>query len=409
MCGSAADLVLERRQHGRVRRLQRGKQAEDHRRHDRDGEREQQHPAVHDELEADREGGRRHQAREHVPAPVRHEHADPAGQQAEDGALGEQLPDQTPTVGAERDAQPDLAAPRDGPRQEQIGHVGAGDEQHQAGHAEQRHQDRFEERRGPLIGERLDVRAVTRVVVPGLDRDALGHGVQLLARLAEGPSRAQAADAVHELVLPSVQAGEAGQHRHQRHGRVGVELEADDRPAEPRRGHPDHREIVAAELQVPADDRRITREAAPPEGVPEDHHGRAFVLVALRQQAAQRRPHAQHVEVVARRHLGPGALDRPALAPQAELPDGRRGDVERPRLGAPVAQAGVRQRPRPAALRVRVDGDDPAEVRHGRQRPQHERVHPREHRRVGAEAQPQRDDGDQREAGTLAERADREP
>ena len=186
-------------------------------------------------------------------------------------------------------------------------------------------------------------------------------------------------------------------------GAKGVELQADDRPAEPRRGHADHGEVVAVELEVPSDDAGVAGEAALPIRVAQHDHGRALVFVPQREQAAQGRPHAEHVEVVAARHRGPDALDRAAFATQPELGERRCRDVERPRLGAPVAQVGVRHGPGGVAGAVRADRDDPAEVRHGGKRPQHEGVHPRVHRRVGADAQPERQDGDQRQAGALAQ------
>ena len=59
----------------------------------------------------------------------------PPASEAQPEALGQELAHQAPPVGAQREADADLATPRDGPRQEQVGHVGAGDEQDQAGHA----------------------------------------------------------------------------------------------------------------------------------------------------------------------------------------------------------------------------------------------------------------------------------
>ena len=53
-------------------------------------------------------------------------------------ALDEQLPDDAPARGAERDAHGDLARAVHRPRQQQVGHVGARDQQHEADRAHHR-------------------------------------------------------------------------------------------------------------------------------------------------------------------------------------------------------------------------------------------------------------------------------
>ena len=56
----------------------------------------------------------------------------PAGAEREHDALGQQLPDDAPLAGAERRADRNLARPRRAAREQQVGHVAARDEQHDA-------------------------------------------------------------------------------------------------------------------------------------------------------------------------------------------------------------------------------------------------------------------------------------
>ena len=78
-------------------------------------------------------------------------HAD----QAEHDALGQQLPDDAPAARAERGPHRDLAAPAGGPREQQVGDVGARDEQHErdAGHHQVQNARHF--RRQERLAERL--------------------------------------------------------------------------------------------------------------------------------------------------------------------------------------------------------------------------------------------------------------
>ena len=63
------------------------------------------------------------------------EAGDAAGDREED-ALDQGLHDDLPPRGADREPDGGLRPPRDGAREQQVGDVGAGDEQHQAAHAE---------------------------------------------------------------------------------------------------------------------------------------------------------------------------------------------------------------------------------------------------------------------------------
>ncbi len=82
--------------------------------------------------------------------PERQTDAQGAAGQTQDHALGEQLAEHPAASSAQRGPHRHLATPALGPGEEQAGHVGAGDEQHEADRA---HQD--EDRRTDVTDERL--------------------------------------------------------------------------------------------------------------------------------------------------------------------------------------------------------------------------------------------------------------
>ena len=63
---------------------------------------------------------------------------EPAGDERQQHRFDEQLPDDVPSAGAERDADADLVRAMGGARQQQVGDVRAGDQQHEADRAHQR-------------------------------------------------------------------------------------------------------------------------------------------------------------------------------------------------------------------------------------------------------------------------------
>ena len=62
--------------------------------------------------------------------PVRQHQSKAGSEQGQQGALGQQLPDQPYPIGAEREPDRDLTAALVGAYEEQVGDVGAGDQQH---------------------------------------------------------------------------------------------------------------------------------------------------------------------------------------------------------------------------------------------------------------------------------------
>ena len=85
-----------------------------------------------------------------MPRPI-----DAAGER-EQQALDQQLPDDAPARRAHRVAHRHLARPRRRARQQQVGDVGAGDEQHEADRAHQRQEDDADRAGVEALVERLD-------------------------------------------------------------------------------------------------------------------------------------------------------------------------------------------------------------------------------------------------------------
>ena len=114
-----------------ARRLDRGDEAEDQRDADRDRQREEQHAAVEAHVLHARQaafGQRVHEA----DARPRDEQPERAADARQHEALREHLTHELPASGAERRAHRDLAAAAREPREDQVRHVGADDQQQEA-------------------------------------------------------------------------------------------------------------------------------------------------------------------------------------------------------------------------------------------------------------------------------------
>ena len=112
-------------------------EAEDHRRYQRESEREEHNGRVDPHLvDPGQVGGcqRDDSLNEHR----REQEARQPGHAAEHAVLGEQLPHHAAAAGTERGAERDLARPARGPRQQEVRDVGAPDEPHDAHGAHQR-------------------------------------------------------------------------------------------------------------------------------------------------------------------------------------------------------------------------------------------------------------------------------
>ena len=165
---------------------------------------------------------------------------------------------------------------------------------------------------------------------------------------------------------------------------------------ERRIGDAHHRQQVIVHLYGLADDVGIGVEIAAPEPVADHDHRVASrrVLVRRQERAAQRRAHAQHLEVVAGDDL---AKDRPRPASPAEIgrEDARPEEpCEGARLIAQVAIIEVRHRQIASGVGFRIDDAEPRRALDARERAERHALQHREDDRIHADAQRQdADDG----------------
>ena len=190
-------------------------------------------------------------------------------------------------------------------------------------------------------------------------------------------------------------------HRHEQ-----VETQRRGRAAEAGRRHTDNREGAAVERDRAADDRGIRGKRAAPETVG-DHGdgvaiGDAFFVGA--KGPAELRPDAEELEEVRGHEL---AEDANRLVAGAQV---HRHETERHHRGHAVE----RRRAQVLEVRIRhaqvvargagaVDHEDAILARDACQRRKQQRLHPAEDRGVGADAEPEDEDGDHRERGPADE------
>ena len=191
-------------------------------------------------------------------------------------------------------------------------------------------------------------------------------------------------------------------------GAVGVLLDV----AIARRQHADHGVRLRVDAHRPADDAGRPGEAPPPEPVADERDPRRVGPILLRQE----RP-AQGRLDPERREIGLGDPHHPdAFGVAFRAADGGRADEpvrahrgERAGVAGVVEEVGRREIAHLAVVVVEAAQlDELLGCGVGQWGEQH-RAHHAEHRRVGADAEGQRADGDQGEAGVGEEAADGEP
>jgi hypothetical protein len=192
---------------------------------------------------------------------------EPAAQSTQQHALGDELADDAPTTGAQREAHPHLPASRDRGRQQYVGHVGAGDQQNKT---QQRQNDR-EERAWPRVVEaivhrvQLGARRLCVTITAAFARHLRNQGRGLGRRLREGSTGLDAPvqlDAQSPAGIPQPGRILPGKRERQPEGRAGRH-----RPIEAPLDHADHGEGRSHEPHRLADDPLVAAEAPLPEAV----------------------------------------------------------------------------------------------------------------------------------------------
>ena len=317
--------------------------------------------------------------------------------EGEHDALGEELSEHAPPAGADRDAHGDLPPPRRRARHQQVGQVGARDEEHEDDGSEQ------DEHGAPHVFherglERLRLRR--RPLVLGvLGDDLLGQAMEVRSGAGRGGLGEEPPDHGQEVVVVRVQVV-AGRERH---GHDGLCVEPEER--EPRGQDPDDGVGLGAEHDLSPDDRGVARVAPPPEPIrQEDDAMIAPALVGGQEIPSHRGRSAEGGEEFRRGDQYADALRLP-VAGHVERPD-----IEgRQRLEGTIARAvhvEIRHRRRPGAVAL-VHGLyelQAAGVRIG-QGPEQDRIHHAEHHGVGPDAEAEDEERGRGEAGAAAHHA----
>ncbi len=344
-----------------------------------EGETEAEYGAVHGDRAGARQAGRS-EGHQRAHAEGRHDGAERAAEQREDQALGQQLADEPPVAGTQRGAERELAPALNASGEQQVGHVDAGDHQHQ-GHGGEEREERRLDAPGEVVPEGVD--GECRAGSVGIDvelRQGPAQRVDLARGLIDADARLEPCHGA-KVVSPGV-LGEVVLHRGpQRRLRRQHVLE-------PPRHHADDDPRIAVEHDGAPDDRAIGAEAAAPERVAEDDDaGAAEAVLGGVEVAAQGRRHAEDVEVAGAHplaleelRLGRAGHRRPPGPEHGDPVEGARALLELGvhAVGALLAPAGI--------VRLPDHGDAPgAKIR---QRLEQDRVHGADRREGGRRAEP---------------------
>ncbi len=263
------------------------REAEQHAGGQRNAERKRQHRAVDADILQARDIAGIHGAHDHK-AGRGNDQSGGAAEDRQQNALGQQLPHQPLPARTQRGADGDFLFASRRARQQQVGHVGAGDQQDQRDRAEQ-HQQRAAHVAHHLLLQADHVHAEAGAALV-FDADAAGDDVDIGLRLLHGDARLEADEDVVVFVaaaLCRVRAQRQRQkdvhlvHRPFRGHDLGVEQKA-------ALEHARHSEWVSVEGDALADDGGIGVEQPLPGAVAENGDSRSARLVLLRQQRAAR-------------------------------------------------------------------------------------------------------------------------
>jgi hypothetical protein len=337
------------------------------------------------------------------PADARHreEQTERAGDQREQHALDEQLPDDLPAARADRHADADLRGPTRRAREQQVGHVGTRDEQHERDRAHQRPEHelclRREDHRHQRFrhGRQILVRVGVRPRQLGADTG------QFRARLFV---RHAVTDSSEREVVPRLPRLLTERRRELRRREPDLlllgEPEALRHDADDGRRH-------AVQANRRAEHAGIAAVSLLPHGVGQHHHRRpSGTIVAGAEIAPEDWRDADHLEVV-RRNVGPRVLlrDAPLVAHVEGAAEDERHAGQRPRRGPPVVEVQERDA---GLLAADVARQDHRQLfgfgkRHA---PQEHGVDDGEDGVVGADSEGEDDHSREREPAVLQEEAD---
>ena len=397
-----AAAFLQRGHQLRASRLQRRRETEEQSGEQRHAQREQQHRRVHVSVR----DARRAPLQRHQEPHARHgdPHAQRAPGERQHHALRQNLPHDVPARRAERRAQRELPLPRRGARQHEARHVGARDQQHQRHGGHQDLERRLDEPHHP-VHQRRARRAEARVLA-GIFRAQLRvHALEIRHRLLHRDVGLETSHGEQVWLPPAVVGGVRREQPH-REDHVRVLVARAIRHAHVRREHAHHRVRLAVEHQRAAEHRAVAAEARLEEAVVQQRDARrARRVIRRRHEPAQRRPHAEELEIVAAHQRSVHALGVAPARHGERRPRVVDPDVLEPALPlSPVLEVGIRDE-RPVAARPRLpQHHQPVRLAVGQGR-EHHAVDDAEDRGVGADAERQGDHRDGGECRLPAQRA----
>ena len=218
--GRSAARVLEAAVEVEVRQAKRGRETEHRPRQHGDRQREEHHPPSM-AISCRRGTLASPSAADTQQAHVRQQQSDQAAGDGEHQALGQQLADDAPAAGAERGADGDFLLARERAGEEQVGDVGARDEEHE-GHRRHEHQERQAHAPDRLLLQRQHAErqpAVRRIEVWMLAPQPHRQRVELGSRLRDRRARLERRDDVVVLAVPDLRRV-GGQRQRQHHLRI---------------------------------------------------------------------------------------------------------------------------------------------------------------------------------------------
>ena len=335
--------------------------------------------------------------------PLREGKSRDSGDERQQEALGDELPDQARPPGPERRSDGKLAAALDASGKEQAGHVRAADAQHEH-HRTQHQHERQADAAHQVLAQRDDDGAARGVGPRILFGERGRDRVHLALRLLDGHARREARDDVPPGTGPDALLVFLNDFRHPHDELAGSRQEL---RRERSRQHAHDRPGFVVHADRLVDDVRVPGIAGLPEAIRDDDCATPAADVLLWQESsADHRSHPDSVEEAlshlrAEQHLrlGPAGVVH-------GIRDRTRDERERARAVAPIeeicgrhllALGGTRRGTLP-------EGDDALGVLIG-QGPELERVEERDDRHRAADAERQNQDGRQRERGSFDEHA----
>ena len=205
-----------------------------------------------------------------------------------------ELPDQLAQPRSQRFANRDLALPRLGPRQQQIGHIDAGDQQDECDRTHQRPQ------RGAYIAhdfvlqkisnDRMDIRAERMILLADAVSRLLHVSRDFILRVEQRDTRFQTPNEVQKMAAALTRVGQAQLQRRPQFRRIEFAW----RKRKASRHDARNGAVSPINLHHAPDHRRIARESPLPQGVRNHRNGRRTLDVVLgRDVAAKFRRYAE--------------------------------------------------------------------------------------------------------------------